>query len=519
MADTIALMRKRVLDMAIRGELVEQRPDEGTGTELYRDIEQEKDCLMKSGKIKKEKNFPLVPKKEEPFEIPINWQWVRLGSLTAAEDDSFSDGPFGSNLKTIHYTENPEVRIIQLNNVGEGIWKDTGRKYTTYQHAVVLKRYNIKPGDMVIAKMMPAGRTIIVPEIEDRYIVSSDNVKFVPNKKINSTYIMHAVNSSTIRQMIAATSTGTTRVRTSSSKLKNLFLPLPPLAEQNRIVAKIEEIFAIINQIGTKKEEALSIIRNMRQTALQDAIRGMLVDQDETDESANEILKKIEKEKEHLKKEKKVKIEQPLPPVNVHNFDYDIPAGWELTHLNEIAFVTKLAGFEYASDIKPNLAESGIPLFKGKNVQNGRLVYEFESFIPESVSEKLTRSQLNRKCLLTPYVGTIGNIAIFEGDIQAHLGSNVGKIELYNYNDTYILEEYLLYFLRSKTGIKQLRKQIKSTAQESISIKAIRECLIPLPPLAEQERIVAKLDEIMAICDQMEAIFDGSADMVAERIC
>ena len=487
MADTIALMRERVLDMAIRGELVEQRLEEGTSESLvvpFNEKTRESRVTMTNNPV-----------------LPNSWEWTMLSDIA---DIIMGQSPPGSSVSI----ENEGIEFHQGKiYFGEVYLKESDQK--TYDPKKIVDK-----DTLLLSVRAPVGNL----NITQRRISIGRGLCGIKGKNgIETKFLYYFLT--TAKEAMENKATGTTFKAISGSVIRDLSIPLPPLSEQKRIVAKIEEIFAVIDQIGTKKEEALSIIRSMRQTALQDAIMGVLVEQDETDESANEILKKIEKEKEHLKKEKKVKIEQPLPPVNVHNFDYDIPAGWELTHLNEIAFVTKLAGFEYTSDIKPNLAESGIPLFKGKNVQNGRLVYEFESFIPESVSEKLTRSQLNRKCLLTPYVGTIGNIAIFEGDIQAHLGSNVGKIELYNYNDTYILEEYLLYFLRSKTGIKQLRKQIKSTAQESISIKAIRECLIPLPPLAEQERIVAKLDEIMAICDQMEAIFDGSADMVAERIC
>lgn len=115
-----------------------------------------------------------------------------------------------------------------------------------------------------------------------------------------------------------------------------------------------------------------------------------------------------------------------------------------------------------------------IPLFKGKNVQNGKLVLSFESYIPESVSDELPRSQITKKCLLTPYVGTIGNIAVFDGSFKAHLGSNVGKIELLNSDtQTFILEEYVLWYLKSTYGYAELTKYKKATAQESISIPVL----------------------------------------------
>ena len=163
--------------------------------------------------------------------------------------------------------------------------------------------------------------------------------------------------------------------------------------------------------------------------------------------------------------------------------------------------MTKLAGFEYTKNIAPNLQTSGVPLFKGKNVQNGNLIYNFENYISESLSNELIRSQINKKCLLTPYVGTIGNIAIFPGDFKAHLGSNVGKIEIIK---SLVLEEYVMYFFRSDAGYKELTKYKKATAQESISIEAIRNAFIPIPPLAEQHRIVAKIEQLIPYIEKYE---------------
>ena len=175
---------------------------------------------------------------------------------------------------------------------------------------------------------------------------------------------------------------------------------------------------------------------------------------------------------------------------------FDIPQGWEWTKIGQIAFVTKLAGFEYTRYIAENLVPSGIPLFKGKNVQDGHLIYDFEAYIPESVSDELERSQITRTCLLTPYVGTIGNIALHNKPGKYHLGSNVGKIEFFNSIKTNVMEEYALFYLHSCHGYDELTKHKKATAQESISIEAIRDVYIAIPPIQEQRRIVSKIKSI-----------------------
>ena len=100
---------------------------------------------------------------------------------------------------------------------------------------------------------------------------------------------------------------------------------------------------------------------------------------------------------------------------------YELPENWQWIRLGDVSFVTKLAGFEYTKNIFPNLSTSGIPLFKGKNIKSGMLDLNFESYIPENISDNLPRSQVNKRCLLIPYVGTIGNVAIFEGNFNLYI--------------------------------------------------------------------------------------------------
>lgn len=290
--------------------------------------------------------------------------------------------------------------------------------------------------------------------------------------------------------------------------IKNKPIPIPPLAEQKRIVAKIEELLPYIDRY----EKAWSRLEDlnkrfpvdMQKSILQMAIQGKLVEQRPEEGTGEELYQQIQAEKQRLIKAGELRKTKALPEITAEEIPTDFPESWKICYMDDIAFVTKLAGFEYTKNIAPNLSQSGIPLFKGKNVQNGKLVLEFESFIPEAVSDELPRSQILKKCLLTPYVGTIGNIAIFDGSFRAHLGSNVGKIELFNGAEEYVMEEYVLYYLRSTIGYKELTKYKKSTAQESISIDAIRNVIIAIPPLAEQKRIVAKLEEILPLCERLK---------------
>ena len=185
---------------------------------------------------------------------------------------------------------------------------------------------------------------------------------------------------------------------------------------------------------------------------------------------------------------------------------FDLPQGWMWARLGVFSFITKLAGFEYSKNIAKSLAISGIPLIKGKNIQGSNLIEVFEDFIPDEVSVSLSRSRITRKCLLLPYVGTIGNVAVFDKNYIAHLGSNVAKIEFDI--GCGIEEEYVALILRSPTGYRLLTRDKKATAQDSLSMAALRNVLIPIPSSNEQQRIVAKVEELFALADQIDISSD-----------
>lgn len=325
--DTKAL-RQKILDLAIRGKLVPQNPEDEPASVLLERIRAEKEQMVKDGKLKAKdiKKDTVIFRGDDnlhyekfadgtvkciedeiPFEVPEGWSWCRLNDISAAQLNSFVDGPFGSNLKTEHYTIAPEVRIIQLNNVGDLEWKNGIKKYTTYSHAENLERCKTVPGDIIIAKMMPAGRAVIVPPVHDIFVISSDNVRLRVANCINNYYIMYMINSTSINQQILSTVQGIGRSRTSLGKLKEIIIPLPPFDEQMRIVNKVKEVIELIYNISYESENLRDILHIMKSKILDLAIRGKLVPQDLNDEPASVLLKRIRAEKEELIKQGKLK--------------------------------------------------------------------------------------------------------------------------------------------------------------------------------------------------------------------
>ena len=251
--------KNKVLDLAIHGKLVKQNPSEGNAFELLEKIRKGKSDLIKQKKLKEDKKSSFINKAEDgkhyeqfadgslkdiedeiPFEEPKGWTWCRINEIAV----DMADGPFGSNLKSEHYTTNREARIIQLSNLSDEGWREENTRYTTIKHATEnISRSIVEPGNIVIAKMMPAGRAIICPDKEQMYVLSSDCVKLVPIEGVYKKFLVRALKSPFFRNRVVDNVQGVTRQRTSISKLRSCYFPLPPFEEQKRIVDKLEQVF------------------------------------------------------------------------------------------------------------------------------------------------------------------------------------------------------------------------------------------------------------------------------------
>ena len=491
-------LKASILQYAIQGKLVEQRAEEGTGEELYQQIQAEKQRLIQEKKIKKEKPLAEISEDEIPFDIPENWKWCRLSSLTynwgqKTPDKTFCYIDVGS-INNVSHTLNIENTVVEA--------KDASSR----------AKKIVQKGDVIFATIRPYLKNICIIDRNFPYepIVSTAFAVMHCPKGLLNKYLYYYLLSPTFMRFANASdkSKGVAYPAIGEKDFFNGLIALPPLAEQKRIVAKIEELLPLVDRYAVAYEKLeqfnAKFPEDMKKSILQYAIQGKLVEQRIEEGTGEELYQQIQVYKKNLIKDGRLKKTRALEPISEAAIPFDFPQPWKVCYIDDIAFVTKLAGFEYTKYIADNLVADGIPLFKGKNVQNGKLVLSFESYIPKSISDELPRSQIAKKCLLTPYVGTIGNIAIFDGSFKAHLGSNVGKIELLNSDiQTFVLEEYVLWYLKSTYGYAELTKHKKATAQESISIDAIRNVIIAIPPLEEQYRIVAKIEELLPLCDRL----------------
>ena len=490
-------LKASILQYAIQGKLVEQRPEEGTGEELYQKMQTDKQTLIREKKIKKEKPLPDIIDNEIPFDVPESWKWVKVGNV-----GSWSSGATPSRTNPAYY--GGSIPWLKTGDLNDGFIQEVPEYITD----LALEKTSLRLNPIGSVLMAMYGATIGKLGILEIPVTTNQACcACIPYAGMNNKYLFYYLMS--MRQSYIGMAEGGAQPNISKEKIVNSLIPLPPAEEQRRIVAKIEELLPYVDRYAAAYEKLeqfnAKFPEDMKKSILQYAIQGKLVEQRPEEGTGEELYRQIQTEKQQLIKTDKLKKTRALPTITGEEVPYDFPASWKVCYIDDIAFVTKLAGFEYTKYISDNLVPTGIPLFKGKNVQNGKLVLSFESYIPESVSDELPRSQITKKCLLTPYVGTIGNIAVFDGSFKAHLGSNVGKIELLNSDtQTFILEEYVLWYLKSTYGYAELTKYKKATAQESISIDAIRNVVIAIPPLEEQRRIVAKLEEILPLCERLK---------------
>lgn len=331
-----------------------------------------------------------------------------------------------------------------------------------------------------------------------------------PNKIIPELLLKFLKSDEGLRQ-IRFYGRGTVRQALRFEDLCNIELSIPDFSEQIILFKKLINSQEKSNILSSELSHQLDLVKKLRQQFLQEAVQGKLVPQNPNDEPASELLEKIKNHKDNLIKQKKLKIGRSTElSVSLIN-DIEIPNSWDWCKSDEIFFVTKLAGFEYSEHI--SLKEIGeIPVVRAQNVRPLILDKTNLLYIDANISATLERCALIKKCLLVTFIGAgIGDVATFEENERWHLAPNVAKMEPFESCEDLINVKYINYYLMSKLGQKEIFKHVKATAQPSLSMGTIRDIDFAIPPLAEQHRIVQKLDELMQTCDALEASIKESA--------
>ena len=392
-------LKNSILQMAMQGKLVEQRPEEGTGEELYQQIQKEKQKLIKEGKVKKEKPLPEITEDEVPFEIPESWKWVHINEIASTS--------LGKTLNKL--TDKGDiVPYLCSINIRDGQIDLTQLKSAPFS-IEEQDKYRLALGDLLICEGGDVGKAAVWNSgLQMYYQNALHRVRFFI-EGLSDFYRLMLEYYKGIG-LITQASKGVTIKHFVQASLYSLCCPLPPLAEQKRIVAKIEEIMPFIDRYAAAYDNLQSYNTrfpdDLKKSILQMAIQGKLVPQDPNDEPASVLLEKITKEKQKLIKEGKIKKQKPLPPIKDEEIPFDIPESWKWVHWGEVINVVS-ARRVHQADWK----SSGIPFYRAREIaklaENG--VVDNELFISQNLFDEFSKSGVPHPGdLMVTAVGTLG---------------------------------------------------------------------------------------------------------------
>ena len=485
-------LKNAILQEAIEGRLVPQDPNDEPASVLLQRIRKEKERLVKEGKLKK-KDLEEKPisEEEKPFEIPEGWEWCRIGTIASVLGGKRI--PAGRKLSQ----ENTGHIYIRVSDMKDDTVSTDNLLYVPEDIFPSISKYIIKKEDVYITVAGTIGRIgKIPPELDGANL--TENADRIVFSNINQDWLIKCLQSYFVQKQITDVTTKVGQPKLAILRIQDLLFPLPPLAEQHRIVAKIEELLPKVEEYG-KAQEALDKLNaelpeKLKKSILQEAISGRLVPQDPNDEPASILLDRIRQEKQKLVKEGKLKKKDLEEiPISEDEKPFEIPESWAWVKLGNI-YVTTSGG----------TPEKGHPEYYGGNipwVKVGDLTSIFISHTEDCISEEgLIHSSAKLFPKDTILVAMYCNDAIGKSSIITRpMTTNQAICGLFP--NAHLMKEYIYYAIQSNR--KKLQEQSAGGAQKNINQKIVNNLLVPLPPLAEQHRIVAKLEQLFREIDKL----------------
>ena len=484
-------LKNALLQEAVQGKLVPQIAAEGNARDLLEEIRKEKSKLIKEGKLKKEKPLPELTEEEIPFDIPENWCWCRLSEYLDIRDGTHDSPKF--------YDKG--IPFVTSKNLNDGILDFSTCKYITEEdHKKFSARSFVEDGDILFAMIGSIGNPVIVKKKFDFSFKNMALFKRYTKEKTDMKYIFYYL--SYIQFELKRIATGGVQSFIGLGTFREMLFPLPPLAEQKRIVDTIEKFMPLIEEYGKKETELKALNEQIgtltKKAILQEAVQGKLVPQITAEGNAKDLLEEIKKEKAKVAGKasstsfaSKTRTKE-LSPITEDEIPFDIPENWCWCRLGEIG--DWKAG-STPSRSNPELYNGNIPWLKTGDLTDGDI-----NEIPECISEKALEScsmRLNPigSVLIAMYGATIGKLGI----LKIEATTNQACCACVPYNGIY--NKYLFYYLMSQK--KDFTEKAEGGAQPNISREKLVVHLIPLPPLAEQKRIVAAIEKMLPLCEKL----------------
>ncbi len=486
-------LKSSILQLAIQGKLVEQRPEEGTGEELYQQIQAEKKRLIQEGKIKKEKPLPEIAEDEVPFEIPEGWKWVRIQSISKKTTDGEHKTPRRVGAYCGFY-------LLSARNVrdGEIALKDVDYVDETEYKRIAL-RCNPQKGDVLISCSGSVGRCAVV-ENDNKYVMVRSAAMVSP-VNMNSNYLMYAIRSEVVQEQIRVKIKQTAQANLFQEAIRNLAIPFPPLAEQKRIVAKIEELLPYLDRYEKAWNRLEEFNRrfpaDMQKSILQMAIQGKLVEQRPEEGTGEELYRQIQAEKQALIKAGKIKKEKPLPEIAEDEVPFEIPEGWKWVRLNTIS--EAIVDCPHSTPHYIDLETPYCTIDTNCINEKGEII-KWRYVEATTYSIRIARLAPQKDDIIYTREGSICRAAILPDGKNICMGQRVMLIRC----ATGVFSLFLQRILMAPTVICSLTEKQKGIGAKHINVSDVCNLFIPLPPLAEQKRIVARLEEILPLCERLK---------------
>lgn len=477
-------LKASILQYAIQGKLVEQRPEEGTGEELYQQMQTDKQTLIMEKKIKKEKPLSDIIDDEIPFDVPESWKWVKVGNV-----GSWSSGATPSRTNPAYY--GGSIPWLKTGDLNDGFIQEVPEYITD----LALEKTSVRLNPIGSVLMAMYGATIGKLGILEIPVTTNQACcACIPYAGMNNKYLFYYLMS--MRQSYIGMAEGGAQPNISKEKIVNSLIPLPPAEEQQRIVAKIEELLPYVDRYAAAYEKleqfSAKFPEDMKKSILQYAIQGKIVEQRPEEGTGEELYQQIQTEKQRLIKEGKIKKEKPLAEIAEDEIPFDIPESWKWVRLNTIG-ITQTGNTPSKSH--PEYIGIDIPFITPGDILNGQICYSNQalSLLGKNVARVCCAGSIMQVCI----GGSIGKAAITDREVTFNQQINV-------VSPIACVSEYLFAVMQSAYFTTSMKERAGGTATPIINRGLWDALLIPLPPLAEQKRIVAKLEEILPLCERLK---------------
>ncbi len=469
-------LRKSVLRAAIQGLLTEQFENDSSVSELIEKIKDKKELLIKNKKINRETPFSNIEKfKKYPFEIPANWRFERLGSLMINRDSE-------------------RIPISSFDR------KTRKKIYDYYGASGVIDKID----DYIFDKKL-----LLIGEDGANLLLRSSPIAFIADGKywvnnhahvldvccgFNMEYIELYINSINLSMYV----TGTAQPKMNQTNMNSIWIAVPPIEEQQRIVDRVNELMERIDEYEKVEKELLVLEQkfpdDMKNALLQAAMQGKLTEQLDSDSSVDEMLEAIKEEKKQLLKEKKIKKEKPLPLIKGDEIPFEIPDNWKWIRWGDLAYSIQ---YGYNAPAKEN---GKIKMVRISDIQNNKVIWETVPYCEIEDGDIETYLLKENDILFARTGGTVGkSFLVKEVEEKAIYAGYLIRTRYSNK----LIAQYLKCFMESQLYWVQLQNGKTKGCQPNCNGQTLSKMIIPLPPVEEQQRIVERLEQLLPLCETL----------------